>query len=108
MVVYQPERFGLSQLHQLRGRISRGQYDGYCFLFSEAENADAVSRLEAMEKTSDGFEIAETDFRLRGPGDVLGTRQHGDLPLPLADLVRSGPFAGSPERRHAVGRIGAI
>jgi ATP-dependent DNA helicase RecG len=88
MVVIQAERFGLSQLHQLRGRISRGKFQGYCFLFSDAASPDADRRLEALVATSDGFEIAEIDFDLRGPGDVLGTRQHGDLPLKLADLVR--------------------
>jgi ATP-dependent DNA helicase RecG len=88
MAIYQAERFGLSQLHQLRGRISRGRFQGYCFLFSDSDAADAVQRLSAMEETADGFKIAETDFELRGPGDVLGTRQHGDLPLRVADLIR--------------------
>ena len=88
MIVHQAERFGLSQLHQLRGRIGRGRFQGYCFLFSEAETSEAVARLSAMESTSDGFRIAEVDFELRGPGDVLGTRQSGSLPLRLADLVR--------------------
>jgi len=87
MIIYEAERFGLSQLHQLRGRIARGSFDGYCFLFSEADSPEAVSRLNAMERTANGFEIAEADFELRGPGDVLGTRQHGELPLRVADLV---------------------
>jgi len=88
MIVHQAERFGLSQLHQLRGRIGRGRFQGYCFLFSDADSPDAVARLAAMESTSDGFRIAEVDFELRGPGDVLGTRQSGSLPLRVADLVR--------------------
>ena len=88
MVILDAERFGLSQLHQLRGRIGRGQYQGYCFLFSDADRPDATARLHALETSSDGFEIAEADFKLRGPGDVLGTRQHGELPLRVADLVR--------------------
>jgi ATP-dependent DNA helicase RecG len=88
MVILQAERFGLSQLHQLRGRIGRGQFQGYCFLFSESDKPDALTRLQALETTSDGFKIAEADFQLRGPGDVLGTRQHGDLPLRVADLIR--------------------
>ena len=88
MVIYQAERFGLSQLHQLRGRIARGQFDAYCFLFSTTQSPEAVNRLHAMERTADGFEISEADFQLRGPGDVLGTRQHGDLPLKVADLTR--------------------
>ena len=88
MLILDAERFGLSQLHQLRGRVGRGEFQGYCFLFSRTDKEDALQRLQAMEKTADGFEIAEEDFRLRGPGDVLGTRQHGELPLRIADLTR--------------------
>ncbi|MFQ5733599.1 MAG: ATP-dependent DNA helicase RecG [Planctomycetaceae bacterium] len=88
MVVLQAERFGLSQLHQLRGRISRGKFQGYCFLFSDSESDEAGKRLWALESTTDGFRIAETDFEIRGPGDVLGTQQHGDLPLKVADIRR--------------------
>ncbi|WP_437223140.1 ATP-dependent DNA helicase RecG [Planctomicrobium sp. SH661] len=81
MVILNAERFGLSQLHQLRGRVARGKYRGYCFLFSESSSPDALSRLAVLERSNDGFEVAEQDFELRGPGDVLGTRQHGALPL---------------------------
>lgn len=88
MVVLQAERFGLAQLHQLRGRIGRGRHQGYCFLFSEAASDEAIERLGTLEATTDGFSIAEKDFEMRGPGDVLGTRQHGDLPLRAADPVR--------------------
>ena len=88
MAIMQAERFGLSQLHQLRGRIGRGKYQGYCFLFSEADSEDALHRLGTLERTNDGFEVAEADFELRGPGDVLGTRQHGAMPLRVAHLVR--------------------
>ena len=88
MVIFQAERFGLSQLHQLRGRIGRGRFQGYCFLLSESNTAEATKRLSAMESTSDGFKIAEADFELRGAGDVLGTRQSGTQPLRIADLVR--------------------
>jgi ATP-dependent DNA helicase RecG len=88
MVVLDAERFGLSQIHQLRGRIGRGVHQGYCFLFSESNTPEAVARLAALEASSDGFDIAEKDFELRGPGDVLGTRQHGELPLRSADLIR--------------------
>ncbi len=88
MVIFQAERFGLSQLHQLRGRIGRGEFQGYCFLFTDTDKPEALQRLMALETTTNGFEIAETDFRLRGPGDILGTRQHGNLPLRVADLVR--------------------
>ena len=87
-IIHQAERFGLSQLHQLRGRIGRGKHQGYCFLFSNSDSPEATKRLAAMESTSNGFEIAEVDFQLRGPGDVLGTRQSGSLPLRVADLVR--------------------
>lgn len=88
IVIQQAEWFGLSQLHQLRGRIGRGRHQGYCFLFSDATTPEVTKRLTAMEKTSDGFEIAEVDFEIRGPGDVLGTRQHGALPLRFANLTR--------------------
>lgn len=88
MIIQQAERFGLSQLHQLRGRIGRGKFQGYCFLFSEADGAEAIKRLHVLESTTDGFQIAEADFDIRGPGDVLGTKQHGDLPLKVANIVR--------------------
>ncbi len=88
MVIQQAERFGLAQLHQLRGRICRGSFQGYCFLFSNAEAPDGIERLTAMENSSDGFELAEKDTELRGPGDVLGLRQSGSLPLRVANPVR--------------------
>jgi ATP-dependent DNA helicase RecG len=88
MVVQRAESFGLSQLHQLRGRVSRGLFQGYCFLFSETTDPDAQLRLTTLEQHASGFDVAEADFELRGPGDVLGTRQHGELPLQVADLVR--------------------
>ncbi|HEX4132248.1 MAG TPA: ATP-dependent DNA helicase RecG [Pirellulales bacterium] len=82
------DRFGLAQLHQLRGRISRGNRPGYCCVFAEARTDDARERLDAFIRTTDGFELAEIDFRLRGPGDLLGTQQHGLPPLRIADLRR--------------------
>ncbi|MEZ6132556.1 MAG: ATP-dependent DNA helicase RecG [Planctomycetaceae bacterium] len=88
MVIQQAERFGLAQLHQLRGRICRGSYQGYCFLMSDADSPEAVERLSAMEASSDGFDLAERDAVLRGPGDVLGTRQSGALPLRVANPIR--------------------
>jgi ATP-dependent DNA helicase RecG len=90
MVILDAERFGLSQLHQLRGRISRGQFQGYCFLFTRSESEAAISRLNVLTTSGDGFKIAEADFEMRGPGDVLGTRQHGQLPFRVADLTRDG------------------
>ena len=77
MVVYDADRFGLSQLHQLRGRIQRGDTQGYCWLLSNSEDDKVDQRLNALVKSNDGFEIAYEDLRLRGPGDILGTRQSG-------------------------------
>lgn len=88
MTIESAERFGLSQLHQLRGRISRGTFPGYVCAFASAETPEAQARLKAFESTTDGFELAEMDFRLRGPGDLLGTKQSGMPPLRIADLVR--------------------
>ncbi len=88
MVIQQADRFGLAQLHQLRGRICRGSFQGYCFLLSTSESAEAIERLTALEKSSDGFALAEKDAELRGPGDILGLRQSGAMPLRVADPVR--------------------
>jgi ATP-dependent DNA helicase RecG len=82
------QQFGLSQLHQLRGRVSRGSQPGFCCVFADVRNELARQRLQAFVETTDGFRLAELDFELRGPGDVLGTRQHGLPPLRIADLVR--------------------
>lgn len=89
MCVDHAERFGLSQLHQLRGRVGRGLHASYCFFFTGASGSETTkARLEVLEETNDGFEIAEADLRIRGPGEFLGTRQAGGLPFRLADLVR--------------------
>jgi ATP-dependent DNA helicase RecG len=89
MVVEHAERFGLAQLHQLRGRVGRGDRLGTCVLVARAVTEDSEARLRAMLETSDGFRIADADLRIRGPGEFLGTRQHGRLPdLRIADLVR--------------------
>jgi ATP-dependent DNA helicase RecG len=98
MTVYSGERFGLSQLHQLRGRISRGTQPGFCAVFTDVESSEARQRLESFAATNDGFRLAEIDFELRGPGDLLGTRQHGLPPLRIADLVRDGGVL--EEARH--------
>ena len=88
MIIQEADRFGLAQLHQLRGRICRGSHQGYCFLLSLTELPEAIERLTALEKSSDGFELAEKDAELRGPGDILGLRQSGAMPLRVADPVR--------------------
>lgn len=89
MVIENPERLGLAQLHQLRGRVGRGDIASHCvLLYGEPLSAQSRARLQAMRETNDGFRIAEIDLRLRGPGEVLGTRQTGDVNFKLADLER--------------------
>jgi ATP-dependent DNA helicase RecG len=93
MVIENAERFGLSQLHQLRGRVGRGAEQSYCILMTDYKlGADSKTRIETMVKTNNGFEISETDLKLRGPGDIMGTQQSGALDLLIADLAKDGPI----------------
>jgi ATP-dependent DNA helicase RecG len=114
MVIDSPERFGLAQLHQLRGRVGRGMFAGFCgVLMSEGMSEQARDRLNRFAATSDGFELAEMDFQLRGPGDLFSTQQHGLPPLRIADLRRDQAvleearreaqrlFAADPGLKHA-------
>lgn len=91
MVIESSERFGLSQLHQLRGRVGRGAEQSYCILMSGIKlSKESQKRMETMVRTNDGFEIAEVDLELRGPGDLMGTQQSGELNLKIADLAKDG------------------
>lgn len=88
MVIEDANRFGLSQLHQLRGRVGRGAHQSFCILIADAKSEDSRARMEILRDTTDGFKIAEEDMRLRGPGDVAGTKQSGNLDFKIADLLQ--------------------
>ena len=93
MIIESAERFGLSQLHQLRGRVGRGNDQSFCVLISSHKlSSDAKTRLETMTATTDGFKIAEVDLKLRGPGDLMGTKQSGVLQLKIADIIKDNQW----------------
>lgn len=103
MVIMHGERFGLAQLHQLRGRVGRGKDPSHCYLVSNAKSSEAVARLELLCRTRDGFVLAEEDLKLRGPGEFLGEAQHGVLPFKVGDLILDGDLIA--EARDAAFRI---
>ncbi len=100
MILHHAERFGLAQLHQLRGRIGRGGHKGYCVLLTDGKNPESLEKLDVLVKTSDGFEIAEADLRLRGPGNVLGTIQSGLSGLRFPEFLTDLPLLVAA-RKHA-------
>jgi ATP-dependent DNA helicase RecG len=101
MVVEDPERFGIAQLHQLRGRVGRSSLPSWCYLLGAGASPDAAGRLEALERTTDGFELAEVDLELRGEGTILGARQQGRSDLKLASLRRGDRKLVEEARRVA-------
>lgn len=103
MIVENAERYGLSQLHQLRGRVGRGRHQSYCVLMTDSKSPDSLERLKVLVATGDGFRIAEEDLKLRGPGDFFGARQHGLPQLKVADLA--GDMRVLSEAREAAGEL---
>lgn len=102
MIIESAERFGLSQMHQLRGRVGRGAEQSFCILMTGHKlSEDSKTRLQTMVRTNDGFEIAEVDLKLRGPGDLMGTQQSGMLNLKIADIVKDNQILKTA-RYHAV------
>jgi ATP-dependent DNA helicase RecG len=96
MVIENAERFGLTQLHQLRGRVGRGTHQSYCYLIERKKTSTANKRLKILEKTLNGFEIADWDLKLRGPGEFFGTKQHGYMSNKLLDIANDAKII-----RHA-------
>ena len=110
IMIENAERFGLSQLHQLRGRVGRGADASYCILMSDTKNEETLKRLKILNETNDGFKIANEDMKLRGPGELNGVRQSGELQFSLGDITKDGDLmllAGSFYDK-AVGRLSAI
>ena len=92
MVIYDADRFGMSQIHQLRGRVQRSSYEGSCYLLTDSKDETAMKRLEVLCRTNDGFEISYEDLKIRGPGDILGTRQSGLPSFILGNLIEDHKF----------------
>ena len=92
MIIYDADRFGMSQIHQLRGRVQRGDKEGMCYLLTSSKDEKTLERLNVLCKTNNGFEIAGEDLRLRGPGDILGTRQSGLPSFVLGNIVEDTKF----------------
>ena len=87
MVILDADRFGIAQLHQMRGRVRRSDFQSYCFLISNSTNSSSIERLKLVEENSDGFVLAEEDLIIRGPGDFFGEKQSGMVPFKMANLV---------------------
>lgn len=98
MIIYDADKFGLSQLHQLRGRVQRSNYEGTCFLLTSSKDESVIKRLEVLTETNDGFKISLEDLKQRGPGDILGTRQSGIPDFILGNLIEDGRFVESARK----------
>ena len=98
MLIENADRFGLAQLHQLRGRVGRGAHQSYCILVADIRTEDARQRLKVLEETTDGFRIAEEDLRLRGPGELLGQQQSGLPPFRFGELAGDGALIDRARR----------
>ncbi|MFH0764574.1 MAG: ATP-dependent DNA helicase RecG [Candidatus Omnitrophota bacterium] len=105
MLIENADRFGLAQLHQLRGRVGRGKHESYCILLADPKNDEAARRLKAIEETLDGFEIAEADLNIRGPGEFFGTRQHGLPEIRFGNILKDFDIM-ERARREAFGIVG--
>ena len=103
MMIENAERFGLAQLHQLRGRVGRGKYQSYCIMVNCGDQDGTQKRLDILNRSNDGFYIASEDLKLRGPGDIFGVRQSGDLRFKIGDI-----FSDSKVLKEAADAAGAV
>ncbi|MDE7269488.1 MAG: ATP-dependent DNA helicase RecG [Acetatifactor sp.] len=103
MMVENAERFGLAQLHQLRGRVGRGEHQSYCIFVSSNEKKETMERLDILNHSNDGFHIAAQDLKLRGPGELLGVRQSGDLAFRIGDV-----YADAAVLQEAAGAVDTL